>query len=88
MSTAPPRLSTATPIIVARRPSRLAKTSRRPLMAVSIRPQNIGEGDGTATVVEWSSEFRPKGASEGDAITVIQDIYQSGLDSLKKLMGG
>jgi hypothetical protein len=44
-------------------------------------------GDKTSTL-EWSSDFQPKGASEGDAVKVIQGIYQAGFDSLKKMFGG
>ena len=47
----------------------------------------IDEGNGKATV-EWSSEFNPEGASEQDAIDVIQGIYQAGFDNLKKMFGG
>ncbi len=46
------------------------------------------KGDGTATVVEWSSEFRPSGASESEASKVIQGIYDAGLGNLKKIFGG
>lgn len=46
------------------------------------------KGDGTATVVEWSSEFDPSGASESEASQVIQGIYNAGLGSLKKMFGG
>ncbi len=45
------------------------------------------QGDGTATVVEWSSEFSPSGASESDATKVIQGIYDAGFDNLKKMFG-
>ena len=44
-------------------------------------------GDGTSTV-EWSSEFKPKGAAENDAVKTIQGIYQAGFDNLKKMFGG
>ncbi len=43
-------------------------------------------GDGTCEV-EWSSEFKPKGVPETDAIKSIEGIYQAGLDNLKKLYG-
>ena len=48
---------------------------------ISVREQ----GDGTATVVEWSSEFSPSGASESDAAKVIQGIYDAGFENLKKM---
>ena len=47
----------------------------------------VDKGDGKATV-EWSSEFNAEGASEQEAIDVIQGIYQAGFDNLKKMYGG
>lgn len=46
------------------------------------------KGEGTATVVEWSSEFNPRGASESEASQVIQGIYNAGLENLRKMFGG
>jgi hypothetical protein len=46
------------------------------------------EGDGDRSVVEWSSEFNPAGASEADAVKAIEGVYRAGLESLKKLYGG
>jgi hypothetical protein len=46
------------------------------------------EGDGNRSVVEWSSEFNPAGASEADAIKAIEGVYRAGFESLKKLYGG
>ncbi len=46
------------------------------------------EGDGNRSVVEWSSEFNPAGASEADAVKAIEGVYRAGLESLKKLYGG
>lgn len=43
--------------------------------------------DGTSTV-EWSGEFEPKGAPETDVAKMLQGIYQTGLDNLKKMYGG
>lgn len=43
-------------------------------------------GDGTSTVT-WSSQFSPAGATEGDAVKVVQGIYQAGFDNLKKMFG-
>ncbi len=45
------------------------------------------EPDGKRSVVEWSGEFQAAGASETDAMKVIQDVYQAGIDNLKKLYG-
>ncbi len=44
--------------------------------------------DGKNAVVEWSSEFRPKGASEQAAVDAIAGVYQAGLDNLRKMYGG
>jgi hypothetical protein len=46
------------------------------------------EGDGKRSIVEWSSEFKPSGASETDSMKAIQGVYQAGLDNLKKMFGG
>ncbi|HEY5703822.1 MAG TPA: SRPBCC family protein [Gammaproteobacteria bacterium] len=45
------------------------------------------DGSGKAKV-EWSGEFTASGASENDAVAVIEGIYQAGLDNLKKMFGG
>ena len=45
------------------------------------------QADGSQCVVEWSSEFEPSGAPEGDAVSAIQGIYQAGLENLKKMYG-
>ena len=44
-----------------------------------------GEGEGCK--VEWSSEFEPVGG-ESEAVDIVQDIYKTGLDNLKKMFGG
>ena len=51
----------------------------------TIRVMDNEEGK---AVVEWSSEFDAMGAPENDAVKVIQDIYQTGFDNLKKIFGG
>ena len=38
--------------------------------------------------IEWSSEFKPSGAPESEAVQAIQGIYQAGFDSLRKMFGG
>ncbi len=43
--------------------------------------------EGTGSTIEWSSEFKPKDASVQKATEVIQGIYQTGFDNLKKLFG-
>ena len=50
----------------------------------TIQVTDLGNGK---TRVEWSGEFRPSGASETDAVKVIQGIYQAGLDNLRKMFG-
>lgn len=45
------------------------------------------EGDGKKSIVEWSGEFNPSGASEQDAMKVVEGIYQAGLENLKKMFG-
>jgi hypothetical protein len=44
--------------------------------------------DGKSCTVEWSSEFEPSGAPEGEATKVIRGIYEAGFDSLRKMYGG
>ena len=45
-----------------------------------------GEGDNSS--VEWSSEFETHGSSDNAAMKAIEDVYQTGLDNLKKMFGG
>ena len=43
------------------------------------------DGEGQA-VVDWSGEFEPTpGNRDNETINVAQDIYQAGLDKLKKM---
>lgn len=51
----------------------------------TIRVKDDGSGN---TTVEWIGEFNPEGATENEAVEVIQGIYQAGLDNLKKMLGG
>lgn len=37
--------------------------------------------------VEWSSEFEAQGVAEMDAMKAIENVYQTGLDNLKKMFG-
>lgn len=46
------------------------------------------QGDGAATVVEWSSEFQPEGVPENEAMKSIQAIYDAGFENLRKIFGG
>ncbi len=45
-------------------------------------------GEGDNATVEWSSEFETHGASDNAAMKAIEDVYQTGLDNLKKMFGG
>ncbi len=45
------------------------------------------EEDGKVSLVEWSSEFKPDGVPEQDAMKVIQGIYSAGFENLKKIFG-
>lgn len=47
-----------------------------------IKVKDNGKGK---SIVEWSSEFVAKGATEKDAIDAVQGVYQTGLDNLKKM---
>ena len=44
--------------------------------------------DGSGCTLEWESDFEAAGAPEGDAVQVVQGIYQAGFDNLKKMFGG
>lgn len=50
----------------------------------TLRVRDDGKGN---SVVEWSSEFDPAGAAEMDAVKMVQSVYQSGFDNLKKMFG-
>lgn len=50
----------------------------------TMRVDSVGAGQCRVT---WSSTFEPRGASEADARTTIEGIYQMGLDGLQKLHG-
>jgi len=43
--------------------------------------------DGKHSVVEWSSEFTPKGVPESAAADAIAGVYQAGLDNLSRMFG-
>ena len=51
----------------------------------TLRVKDDGSGK---SVLEWSSEFDPSGASEIDASAAILDVYQAGMDNLRKMFGG
>lgn len=50
---------------------------------IRVHPDEQGVG----STIEWSSEFKPKDASVQQATDVIQGIYQTGFDNLRKLFG-
>lgn len=50
----------------------------------TLRVRDDGAGN---SLVDWSSEFEPVGAAEGDAMKAVQGIYQAGFDNLKKMFG-
>ena len=48
----------------------------------------VQEKDDGKTVVSWSGEFNPKMVNESEALETITNVYQTGLDNLKKIFGG
>lgn len=42
--------------------------------------------DGSASVVEWEGEFQPT-TNENEAVKVVREIYQTGLDNLRRIFG-
>ncbi|MBL6934311.1 MAG: SRPBCC family protein [Alphaproteobacteria bacterium] len=44
--------------------------------------------DGNGSEVEWSSDFEAEGASNDDAVKIIQGIYDVGFENLRKIFGG
>lgn len=51
--------------------------------SISVRKDDNGNG----TIVEWSSSFQAQGAPENEAVRAIEEIYQAGLDNLKRIFG-
>ncbi len=45
-------------------------------------------GEGDDCTIEWSSDFKPMGTPENDAVKAVQGIYQAGFDNLQKIFGG
>lgn len=50
----------------------------------TLRVRDDGKG---RSLVEWSSEFDPKGAVELDAVNTVKDVYTAGFESLRKMFG-
>ena len=42
---------------------------------------------GIGCSIEWSSEFTPSGAPEGEAVAAIRGVYEAGFENLKKMFG-
>ena len=47
----------------------------------------VRDVDGKTSIVEWSSEFRPDGVPENDAVKVVEAIYSTGFENLAKIFG-
>ena len=62
--------------------------SSSPLPVANYKATITVRDDEGGAKVEWSSNFEPSGASEGEAIATIRGIYETGFDNLKKLLGG
>ena len=58
-----------------------------PLPLANYRSTIKVSGEGESCTVEWSGEFTAAGAPDGDAMAVVQNIYQTGLDNLQKMFG-
>jgi GNAT superfamily N-acetyltransferase len=54
-----------------------------PLPVADYTAQTRVEPDGDGCVVIWTAEFEPSGATEKEAVAVIEGIFQSGLDALR-----
>ena len=46
----------------------------------------VERGDGSE--IQWSSDFKPSGASEAEATGIIEGIFQAGFDALTERFGG
>ena len=62
-------------------------SSPLPVMNYTATLRVTDDGAGKS-VVEWSSEFDPNGVSDNDAVAAITDVYQAGMDNLRKMFGG
>lgn len=38
-------------------------------------------------IVEWSSEFKPKGVSDNEASAAIRGVYEAGFENLRRMFG-
>jgi len=62
-------------------------SSPMPLMNYlsTVKVKDLGNG---RCEVEWSSTFEPKGMAEKEVVKMINDIYVTAIDGLKKLHNG
>jgi len=51
----------------------------------TVKVKDLGNG---RCEVEWSSTFEPKGMAEEEVVKMVNDIYVTALDGLKKLHNG
>ncbi len=42
---------------------------------------------GPGCTIQWTSEFTPSGAPEGEAVAAIRGVYEAGFENLKKMFG-
>ena len=59
-----------------------------PLPVADYRARIKVNDEGEGCSVDWTSEFEPAGAPEAEAQKVIQDVFEAGLENLKKMFGG
>jgi hypothetical protein len=48
----------------------------------------VRRDDANSCTVEWNGSFEAEGASDEEAVEIIQTIYRKGLDHLRFLLGG
>lgn len=48
----------------------------------------VRETGGESCRVEWTGSFDPSGASEADAVRILESVYTAGLENLRKQFGG
>jgi hypothetical protein len=60
-----------------------------PLPVADYRAElSVDEQGGERCRVRWSSEFKPDGVPEPEAVETIRGVYKAGFDSLKERFGG
>lgn len=48
----------------------------------------VNRDDANSCTIEWTGTFAPDGASEEEAVEIIQSIYRKGLEHLRFRLGG